>query len=117
MEDFNDILAFPICFGLISISKEFVPIFMGEEFKKTAILVNLLSITYLSQCPTFPSLVQVYDFTSDSLLLAEPYLHRVIGQNCGFCQCWFGESIQELMVMVMEMGRRYWRMLGSLVMC
>ena len=40
-------LAFPICFGLISISKEFVPIFMGEEFKKTAILVNLLSITLI----------------------------------------------------------------------
>ena len=40
-------LAFPVCFGLIGISKEFVPIFMGKDFVKSATLVNLLSITLL----------------------------------------------------------------------
>ena len=41
-------------------------------------IIHYLSVmdNYLS---VIPSLVQVYDFTSDSLSLAEPYLDRVIG--------------------------------------
>ena len=40
-------LAFPICFGLIGISDKFIPIFMGDEFKKTSLLINYLAITLL----------------------------------------------------------------------
>ena len=38
-------MAFPICFGLIAIANTFVPIFMGAEFEKSALLVMLLSST------------------------------------------------------------------------
>lgn len=40
-------LAFPMSLGLISISNDFIPLFMGEQFNKTAILVNYLSITLI----------------------------------------------------------------------
>ena len=36
-------LAFPIMFGIISISKDFVPIFFGEGYEKVAILINSIS--------------------------------------------------------------------------
>ncbi len=36
-------LAFPIMFGIISISKDFVPIFFGEGYDKVAILINIIS--------------------------------------------------------------------------
>ena len=36
-------LAFPIMFGIISISKEFVPIFFGNGYEKVAILINIIS--------------------------------------------------------------------------
>lgn len=45
--NFMMFLAFPIFFGLITISKNFVPLFMGNDFDKTSILVNYLSITLL----------------------------------------------------------------------
>ena len=40
-------LAFPICFGLIAVSHDFIPIFMGESFIKSATLVNYLTITII----------------------------------------------------------------------
>lgn len=40
-------LAFPICFGLISISKTFIPIFLGSDFNKSVIIVYYLSFTVL----------------------------------------------------------------------
>ena len=36
-------LAFPIMFGIISVSKDFVPIFFGEGYDKVAILINIIS--------------------------------------------------------------------------
>ncbi len=36
-------LAFPIMFGIISISKDFVPIFFGDGYDKVAILINIIS--------------------------------------------------------------------------
>ena len=36
-------LAFPIMFGIVSISKDFVPIFFGEGYDKVAILINIIS--------------------------------------------------------------------------
>jgi O-antigen/teichoic acid export membrane protein len=36
-------LAFPIMFGIISISKEFVPVFFGSGYEKVAILINIIS--------------------------------------------------------------------------
>lgn len=40
-------LAFPIVFGLISVSESFVPIFFGEGFEKVAILINVISPTII----------------------------------------------------------------------
>ena len=40
-------MAFPICFGLISVSDNFVPLFLGVEFEKTIILIYFLSFTIL----------------------------------------------------------------------
>ena len=40
-------MAFPICFGLIIMAGSFVPIFMGQEFAKSALLVELLSVTII----------------------------------------------------------------------
>lgn len=40
-------LAFPICLGLITVSHDFVPIFLGNDFSKSAILINLLSCTII----------------------------------------------------------------------
>ena len=37
------ILAFPIIFGVISVSKVFVPIFFGEGYNKVSILMNIIS--------------------------------------------------------------------------
>lgn len=36
-------LAFPIMLGIISISKDFVPIFFGEGYDKVALLINIIS--------------------------------------------------------------------------
>lgn len=36
-------LAFPIMFGIVSISKDFVPIFFGNGYDKVAILINIIS--------------------------------------------------------------------------
>lgn len=36
-------LSFPLMFGIIAISKEFVPIFFGAGYEKTIILINIIS--------------------------------------------------------------------------
>lgn len=36
-------LSFPLMFGIVSISPEFVPIFFGEGYDKTVILINIIS--------------------------------------------------------------------------
>lgn len=36
-------LAFPMMFGIITISKEFVPIFLGEGYDKAAVIINILA--------------------------------------------------------------------------
>ena len=36
-------LAFPIMFGIVSISKDFVPIFFGDGYEKVALLINIIS--------------------------------------------------------------------------
>lgn len=36
-------LSFPLIFGIISISKEFVPIFFGQGYDKAVILINIIS--------------------------------------------------------------------------
>lgn len=40
-------LAFPMMFGIIAISKDFIPIFLGKGFTKSIILLDLLSITII----------------------------------------------------------------------
>lgn len=45
--NFMMFLAFPICFGLIAVANNFVPLFMGDGFDKSIILVQLLSVTIL----------------------------------------------------------------------
>lgn len=40
-------LAFPISFGLIATSENFIPIFLGEEFNSAIIITNLLAITII----------------------------------------------------------------------
>lgn len=40
-------LAFPIMFGIMSVSKSFVPIFFGEGYDKVAILINVIAPTIL----------------------------------------------------------------------
>lgn len=43
--EFTFFLSFPIMFGIIAVSKEFVPIFLGEEYKKaTLIVISLVPI-------------------------------------------------------------------------
>ncbi|MCI8640542.1 MAG: oligosaccharide flippase family protein [Clostridia bacterium] len=41
--EFTFFLSFPIMFGIIAISKEFVPIFLGEEYKKAILIVTSLA--------------------------------------------------------------------------
>lgn len=36
-------LAFPMMFGIITISKEFVPIFLGKGYDKAAVIINILA--------------------------------------------------------------------------
>lgn len=38
-------LSLPVCLGLITIGNDFAPIFFGESFKKTGVLIILLSVT------------------------------------------------------------------------
>ena len=45
--EFMMFLAFPISLGLISVSSDFVPLFLGDSFNKTIILTQLLSITVI----------------------------------------------------------------------
>ena len=40
-------LAFPIMFGIMSVSESFVPIFFGEGYDKVSILINVISPTIL----------------------------------------------------------------------
>lgn len=40
-------LAFPLFFGIISISSKFVPNFLGSDFEKTILITNVLAITIL----------------------------------------------------------------------
>ncbi len=44
---FTFLLAFPMMLGAIAVSKEFVPIFLGEEYKDAAIIFNILAPTIL----------------------------------------------------------------------
>lgn len=43
--EFMMFLAMPMCFGLIVVSKEFVPMFLGSAFRASIILVDLLAVT------------------------------------------------------------------------
>ena len=45
--NFMMFLAFPICFGLITISKDFIYLFLGNEFSKTSSIIYYLSITII----------------------------------------------------------------------
>ena len=38
-------LAYPMCLGLIAISSKFIPLYLGNGFEKSSIILNLLSIT------------------------------------------------------------------------
>lgn len=40
-------LAFPIMFGIISISKSFVPVFFGEGYDKVVILINIMAFNII----------------------------------------------------------------------
>lgn len=45
--NFMMFLAFPICFGLIAISSDFVPLFLGNDFIKSSVLIYYLSFTII----------------------------------------------------------------------
>ena len=45
--NFMMFLALPMCLGLIAISKNFIPLFLGNSFMKSSYLVSLLSVTLL----------------------------------------------------------------------
>lgn len=45
--NFMMFLAFPICFGLMTISSDFIPIFLGDNFIKSSTLIYYLSTTIL----------------------------------------------------------------------
>ena len=40
-------LAFPICLGIIAVSKTFIPMFLGDSFIKTSTLIYYISITII----------------------------------------------------------------------
>ncbi len=44
---FMAFLSIPICFGLITVAPNFIPIFLGNEFKQTGIIIQYLAITIL----------------------------------------------------------------------
>ncbi|MBR6033259.1 MAG: flippase [Clostridia bacterium] len=44
---FTFLLAFPMMLGAIAVSKEFIPIFLGEEYRDAAIITNILAPTIL----------------------------------------------------------------------
>ena len=48
--NFEMFLCMPIVFGLITISNNFVPIFLGTDFQNSSVLLNLLSITLIFIC-------------------------------------------------------------------
>ena len=41
--NFMMFLAFPMCFGMIAVSSDFIPIFLGKDFIKTGYLINYIS--------------------------------------------------------------------------
>lgn len=41
--NFMMFLAFPMCFGMIAVSSDFIPIFLGKDFVKTGYLINYIS--------------------------------------------------------------------------
>lgn len=41
--NFMMFLAFPMCFGMIAVSNDFIPIFLGKDFVKTGYLINYIS--------------------------------------------------------------------------
>ena len=41
--NFVFLVAFPITFGIISVSEQFVPIFFGEGYEKVSVLINIIS--------------------------------------------------------------------------
>lgn len=45
--NFMMFLAFPICLGIIAVSGDFIPLFLGNEFEKSSIILNYLSITLI----------------------------------------------------------------------
>ena len=45
--NFMMFLAFPMCFGLIAVSSGFIPLFLGEDFTKSSILLYYLSFTII----------------------------------------------------------------------
>ena len=40
-------LAFPMMFGIIAVSNEFIPLYLGTDFSKSIILLDLLSVTII----------------------------------------------------------------------
>ena len=44
---FTFFLAFPMMFGLMAVSNEFIPLFLGEEYKDAIIIANILAPTIL----------------------------------------------------------------------
>lgn len=41
--NFMMFLSFPMCFGMIAVSNDFIPLFLGSGFNKTAVLINYIS--------------------------------------------------------------------------
>lgn len=45
--NFMMFLSFPMCFGMIAVSNDFIPFFLGKDFVKTGYLINYISCTII----------------------------------------------------------------------
>ncbi len=109
--DFMMFLAYPIAFGLIAISDNFVPLYMGDGFIKSSILLSLLSVTILFI--SFANAVKAgfmlpkeMDKAYATLTIVGAVVNLVINlllipglQSIGAC---IGTIIAEFVVMVMQ---------------
>ena len=109
--DFMMFLAYPISFGLIAISDNFVPLYMGDGFMKSSILLSLLSVTILfisfaNAVKTGFMLPKEMDKAYATLTIVGAVVNLVINlllipglQSIGAC---IGTIIAEFVVMVMQ---------------
>ena len=110
--DFMMFLAYPIVFGLIAVSDSFVPLYMGDSFMKSSILLSLLSVTIIfislaNAIKTGFMLPKVMDKAYATLTIVGAVVNLIINlllipslQSVGAC---IGTIVAEFVVMVMQL--------------